>query len=176
MAKVTDKEMIALIDEDIKFALEIGDKEFVRYLKEAKAKILDTVYPTRNEEYVELFGKQLIFLLTISSDYVTIKTMERDFWSGNHPLGHMPLLVSPEKDDDMTDLAFRAKGYPGNTMLAAKGYTTDGVPVYLWSYGNYKYEVEVKKVNFSDCHVFDASFNEAVDKFKERAINGLTMY
>ena len=57
MAKVTDKEMIALIDEDIKFALEIGDKEFVRQLKEAKAKILDTVYPTRNEEYVELFGK-----------------------------------------------------------------------------------------------------------------------
>lgn len=57
MAKVTDKEMIALIDEDIKFALEIGDKEFVGYLKEAKAKILDTVYPTRNEEYVELFGK-----------------------------------------------------------------------------------------------------------------------
>jgi preprotein translocase subunit SecE len=57
MAEVTDKEMIALIDEDIKFALEIGDKEFVRYLKEAKAKILDTVYPTRHEEYVELFGK-----------------------------------------------------------------------------------------------------------------------
>ena len=57
MAKVTDKEMFALIDEDIKFALEIGDKEFVRYLKEAKAKILDTVYPTRNEEYVELLGK-----------------------------------------------------------------------------------------------------------------------
>ena len=57
MANVTDKEMIALIDEDIKFALEIGDKEFVRYLKEAKAKILDTVYPTRNEEYAELFGK-----------------------------------------------------------------------------------------------------------------------
>ena len=57
MANVTDKEMIALIDEDIKFALEIGDKEFVGYLKEAKAKILDTVYPTRNEEYVELFAK-----------------------------------------------------------------------------------------------------------------------
>jgi hypothetical protein len=57
MSVKTAKEMIALIDEDIKFALEIGDKEFVRYLKEAKAKILDTVYPTRNEEYVELFGK-----------------------------------------------------------------------------------------------------------------------
>jgi hypothetical protein len=57
MAKVTTKEMIALIDEDIKFALEIGDKEFVGYLKEAKAKLLDEIYPTRHEEYAELFGK-----------------------------------------------------------------------------------------------------------------------
>ena len=55
MAKVTTKEMIALIAEDLKFALEIGDKEFVRYLKGAKAKLLDEVYPTRNEEYDELF-------------------------------------------------------------------------------------------------------------------------
>ena len=46
MAKVTTKEMIALIDEDIKFALEIGDKEFVRYLRAAKAKLLDAEYPT----------------------------------------------------------------------------------------------------------------------------------
>ena len=57
MAKVTTKEMITLIDEDIKFALEIGDKEFVGYLKEAKAKLLDAEYPTRNEEYAELFAK-----------------------------------------------------------------------------------------------------------------------
>ena len=57
MAKVTTKEMITLIDEDIKFALEIGDKEFVGYLKEAKAKLLDDEYPTRHEEYDELFGK-----------------------------------------------------------------------------------------------------------------------
>ena len=55
MAKVTNIEMIALIDEDIKFALEIGDKEFVGYLKGAKAKLLDEIYPTRNEEYDELF-------------------------------------------------------------------------------------------------------------------------
>ena len=55
MAKVTTKEMIALIDEDIKFALEIGDKEFVGQLKGAKAKLLDEIYPTRNEEYDELF-------------------------------------------------------------------------------------------------------------------------
>ena len=36
MAEVTTKEMIALLNADIKFALEIGDKEFVGYLKEAK--------------------------------------------------------------------------------------------------------------------------------------------
>ena len=55
MAKVTTKEMIALIDEDIKIAVLIGDKEFLGYLKGAKAKLLDEVYPTRNEEYDELF-------------------------------------------------------------------------------------------------------------------------
>ena len=55
MAKVTTKEMIALIDEDIKIAVLIGDKEFVGYLKGAKAKLLDAEYPTRNEEYDELF-------------------------------------------------------------------------------------------------------------------------
>ena len=55
MAKVTTKEMIALIDEDIKIAVLIGDKEFVGYLKGAKAKLLDEIYPSRNEEYDELF-------------------------------------------------------------------------------------------------------------------------
>ena len=55
MAKVTTKEMIALIDEDIKIAVLIGDKECVGYLKGAKAKLLDEIYPTRNEEYDELF-------------------------------------------------------------------------------------------------------------------------
>ena len=55
MAKVTTKEMIALIDEDIKIAVLIGDKEFVGYLKGARAKLLDEIYPTRNEEYDELF-------------------------------------------------------------------------------------------------------------------------
>ena len=57
MAKVTTDEMVALIDEDIKFALEIGDKEFVGYLKDAKEKLLDAEYPTRHEEYAELFAK-----------------------------------------------------------------------------------------------------------------------
>lgn len=56
MAKATTKEMIALIDEDIKCALEIGDKEFVALMKDAKEKLLDVEYPTRHEEYAELFG------------------------------------------------------------------------------------------------------------------------
>ena len=56
MAKATTKEMIALIDADIKCALEIGDKEFVALMKDAKAKLLDEVHPTRHEEYAELFG------------------------------------------------------------------------------------------------------------------------
>ena len=56
MAKVTTKEMIDLIDEDIKFALEIGDKEFAALMKDAKEKLLDVEYPTRHEEYAELFG------------------------------------------------------------------------------------------------------------------------
>ena len=107
MAKTTTKEMIALIDADIKFALEIGDKEYAALMKEAKAKLLDEVHPTRHEEYAELFGmyaeyaelfgKQLIFLLTNLLGYGTIKIMKRDFWSGNHPLGHMTLLVSLQK-------------------------------------------------------------------------------
>ena len=56
MTEVTAKEMIALIDEDIKLALMAGDNEFVGYLKEEKGKILDIEYPTRHEEYAELFG------------------------------------------------------------------------------------------------------------------------
>ena len=115
--------------------------------------------------------------MTNSDWYVTIKTMERDFWNRNRLLGHMTLLVSPMKGlMNMTDLAFRAKGYPGNTMLAAKGYTTDGVPVYLWAYGNYRYEVEVKKLNFSDCEVFEGPYEDAVSRFEDRAINGVEMY
>ena len=66
MAKVTTKEMIALIDEDIKIAVLIGDKEFVGYLKGAKAKLLDEVYPTRHEEYAELFGVEVVDLVALA--------------------------------------------------------------------------------------------------------------
>ncbi len=57
MAKLTTKEMIAMLDADIKFAKMIGDKEFAALMREAKAKILDAEYPTRHKEYAELFGK-----------------------------------------------------------------------------------------------------------------------
>lgn len=57
MTEVTAKEMIALIDEDIKLALMTRDIEFVGYLKEERGKILDVEYPARHEEYVELFGE-----------------------------------------------------------------------------------------------------------------------
>ena len=66
MAKVTTKEMIALIDEDIKFALEIGDKEFVAVMKDAKSKLLDIEYPTRNEEYDDLFGVEVVDLVALA--------------------------------------------------------------------------------------------------------------
>ena len=66
MAKVTTKEMIALIDADIKFALEIGDKEFVAGMKDAKSKLLDIEYPTRNEEYDDLFGVEVVDLVALA--------------------------------------------------------------------------------------------------------------
>ena len=51
--------------------------------------------------------------------------------------------------------------------LAAKGYTTDGVPVFLWAYGNYKYEVEVKKNRFfTSNEVFETSYEDALKKFE----------
>ena len=62
------------------------------------------------------------------------------------------------------------------TTLAAKGYTTDGVPVYLWRYGSYKYEVEVRKLNFTESEMLDASYIDAVSRFEERAINGVEVF
>ena len=56
MAKVTTDEMVALINEDIKFAEEIGDKEFVGYLKEAKAQLLVRMGEECAAEYKKLYG------------------------------------------------------------------------------------------------------------------------
>jgi len=90
--------------------------------------------------------------------------MERDFWNRNRLLGHMTLLVSP------------MKGLMNMTTLAAKGYTTDGVPVYLWAKGSYIYEIEVRKDTFTDCEVFEGPYEDAVSRFEGRAINGVEMY
>ena len=57
-----------------------------------------------------------------------------------------------------------------NENLIAKGYSSlDGVtPMYLWNSGNYKYEIEVVKNNhYKECEVFDSSYSEALDLFKE---------
>ena len=90
--------------------------------------------------------------------------MERDFWNRVCLLGHMTLLVPP------------MKGLMIMTTLAAKGYTTDGVPVYLWAKGSYIYEIEVRKDTFTDCEVFEAPYEDAVSRFEFRAINGVVVY
>jgi hypothetical protein len=61
------------------------------------------------------------------------------------------------------------------TTLAAKGYSSlDKVtPMYLWSYGNYRYEIEVKPNSyFSSNEVFDASYSEALRKFESMVKDG----
>ena len=77
----------------------------------------------------------------------------------------------------MSDLAFRAKGYPNNTKLAANGYTADDHPVYLWAYGCYKYELEMRLDDGAvEKELVDASYEYAVKKFKEIAIKELTFF
>jgi len=59
--------------------------------------------------------------------------------------------------------------------LIAKGYSSldDVTPMYLRIIGdageeNYKYEIEVvKNKYYTECEVFDSSYNKALDKFKE---------
>jgi len=39
--------------------------------------------------------------------------------------------------------------------------------MYLWSYGNYRYEIEVQKNSyFSDSEVFESSYEKALNKFR----------
>ena len=56
------------------------------------------------------------------------------------------------------------------TTLCATGKSNldDVTPMYLWSYGNYRYEIEVKKNSyFSECEVFETSYEAALKKFEE---------
>ena len=56
------------------------------------------------------------------------------------------------------------------TTLCATGKSNLDVvtPMYLWSYGNYRYEIEVKKNSyFSECEEFETSYEDALKKFEE---------
>ena len=47
------------------------------------------------------------------------------------------------------------------------GDDASSFPMYLWSYGNYRYEIEVKKSSyFSSTEAFESSYEEALNKFE----------
>ena len=61
--------------------------------------------------------------------------------------------------------------------LCATGKSSldDVTPMYLWSLGNYKYEIEVKKNSyFSECEVFETSYEDALNKF-ENMVDKVTL-
>mgnify|MGYP003389720087 CR=1 FL=1 len=55
------------------------------------------------------------------------------------------------------------------TTLCATGKSSldDVTPMYLWRYGNYRYEIEVKKNRFfTSNEVFESSYEDALSKFE----------
>ena len=47
------------------------------------------------------------------------------------------------------------------------GDDASSFPMYLWSYGNYRYEIEVKKNSyFSSTEAFESCYEEALNKFE----------
>ena len=47
------------------------------------------------------------------------------------------------------------------------GDDASSFPMYLWSYGNYRYEIEVKKNSrFSSTEAFESSYEDALNKFE----------
>ena len=47
------------------------------------------------------------------------------------------------------------------------GDDASSFPMYLWSYGNYRYEIEVKPNSyFSSTEAFESSYEEAMNKFE----------
>ncbi len=48
-----------------------------------------------------------------------------------------------------------------------KSALDDVTSMYLWAYGNYRYEIEVKKNSyFSSTEVFESSYEDALSKFE----------
>ncbi len=75
---------------------------------------------------------------------------------------------SPVRSYDTASLS----EYYKMTTLCATGYE-NGVPVYLWSYGDYRYELEVRKTpTFTKSTVFDASYEEAMRALENVVDNG----
>ena len=55
------------------------------------------------------------------------------------------------------------------TTLYAKGLVKgDGNVMYLWGYGNSKYEIERLAGGITRCEVFESSYEEAMKKFEEK--------
>ena len=47
------------------------------------------------------------------------------------------------------------------------GDDASSFPMYLWSYGNYRYEIEVKPNSyFSSTEAFESSYEDAMNKFE----------
>ena len=60
------------------------------------------------------------------------------------------------------------------TTLCATGKSSldDVTPMYLWRYGNYRYDIEVKKNRFfTSNEVFESSYEDALSKFSDMAMN-----
>ena len=57
------------------------------------------------------------------------------------------------------------------STLYAKGLVKgDGLVAYLWGHGHYKYEIErivAGQGRLSRCEVFEASYEEAMEKFEK---------
>ena len=52
------------------------------------------------------------------------------------------------------------------------GDDASSFPMYLWSYGNYRYEIEVKPNSyFSSTEAFESSYEEALNKFENMVDN-----
>lgn len=64
--------------------------------------------------------------------------------------------------------------------LAAKGYTAEGVPAYLWNYGNYLYGIFYGESMCSEVAeediMTDTSYEVAVEKFGLVANKDLTLF
>ena len=53
-----------------------------------------------------------------------------------------------------------------NLIATGKSSVDDGTPLYLWGYGNSKYEIEARMSKyFTESEVMDTSYEDALEKF-----------